>query len=347
MKRIFLPVLLLLSTLLHAQIPNPQKGTYVNDFAHVLTKSEIAALNKKIFLIEKKTSVQLAVVLVKKIPAAYDIQDYALLIGRKWHVGKDRNGLVYVASILQHKQRIEVARRLDSVMTHERCMAIMADIKPYFRQKDYGSGLQVLVSGIDSTLAPQDLRSVATAAPAASAKSTDTSDSTASVLVGAVVVILIIVLIVYLVKRSSRTVYTNTNTGGQYINNSGYNANNSGYNANNGGYNANYGNGGSSNHTVRDMATGAILGAAAGYAVRGIEDKLDNLGNHNSRYNSGYSSDYNSVSDNDSSSNTDDNNSSNWGNWGSDSGTDSSSSSSDDSGFSDSGSDDSGGSSDW
>lgn len=346
MKKIFLPVLLLLTSLLHAQIPKPQKGTYVNDFAHVLTKSEITALNKRIFLIEKKTSVQLAVVLVKKIPAAYDIQDYALLIGRKWHVGKDRNGLVYVASILQHKQRIEVARRLDSIMTHERCMAIMADMKPYFRQKDYGSGLQVLVSSIDSTLAPQDLSQAATPASATSTKATNTSDSSMSTIVGVAVVILIIVLIVYLVRKGSRrTVNTNPNTytRGQY-NASGYNTGGQ-YNA--GGYNSNYGNAGSSNHTVRDMATGAILGAAAGYAVRGIEDKLDNLENHHSNYNSGYSSGYNSVSDSDNSSNTDDNNSSNWGNWGSDSGSDSSSSSSDDSGFSDSGSSDSGGSSDW
>ena len=117
MKKILLLLLILSGQIGFAQIPTPQKNTYINDFAHVLTADQVKSLNQNIFEIEKSSGVQLAVVLVDKIPKGYEIEDYALLIGRKWHVGKNENGIVYVASISQHKQRLEIARGLDSVFT--------------------------------------------------------------------------------------------------------------------------------------------------------------------------------------------------------------------------------------
>lgn len=151
-KSIFL--LLLLPLFAHPQIPDPMPGTYVNDFANVLSPEQEAVLNDSIRSIEKKSSVQLAIVLVNKLPNGMSIEDYSLNLGRKWHVGNANNGLVYVASIDEHKQRLEVASALQGDVTDSKAEEVMDDTKQYYRQKDYYSGLKALVQNISVALDP-------------------------------------------------------------------------------------------------------------------------------------------------------------------------------------------------
>ena len=151
MKKYLFLIALLLPVVIRAQIPQPLKDTYVNDFAHVLSSDQIAALNEGIYQIEKKNDVQLAIVIVDTIPKQYDIADFARLIGRKWHVGNGR-GVIYVAAIAQRQQRIEVASGMRNLLTQERCEAIMSDMKSYLRDKDYGDGLQALISELNTVL---------------------------------------------------------------------------------------------------------------------------------------------------------------------------------------------------
>lgn len=366
MKRILFFVALIIAQASFAQIPQPKKDTYVNDFAGVLTKTQITDLNKSIFELEKSRQVQLAVVLVDKVPAAYDIQDFAVLIGKKWHVGKNKRGIVYVAAISQHKQRIEVARNLDSVFTSAKCQGIMDYMKESFRGKDYNGGLVILVDQISSALqGSAPATSQAAAAPAAAtantAKAAENPNDNRDTIIGFLFVATVVILLLWYraakrrKQKAMEDFYRNSNA-----NNPAY------YNPNQGGGNPAYGNPGYGNpgyggqpmygqpgyqqpdHTVRNVVTGAVLGAAAGYAARTIQDNInDNRQRHN-QDNNDYSS--SSLSSNDSS----DNQPSSWGNWGGDSGSSSSDDSSYDSGFSDdssssdsSSSDSSGATSDW
>jgi uncharacterized membrane protein YgcG len=154
MKNVLILALMSWSLLSGAQIPKPQEDTYVNDFARVLSAGEISILNQQIAAIEKKSGVQIAVVLVKKVPPAYDIADYTLLIGRKWHVGTNKDGIVYVAAIRQHKQRLEVAEGLAQTLPDSLRKSILATIKPFFKQHDYNSGLLTLVDQLGASLNP-------------------------------------------------------------------------------------------------------------------------------------------------------------------------------------------------
>ncbi|TWR28663.1 hypothetical protein FPZ42_05515 [Mucilaginibacter achroorhodeus] len=131
-----------------SQIPTPQKDTYVNDFAKVLSKDDLKKINKSINQIEKRTGVQFAVVLVDKIPKQYDIEEYALLIARRWKVGNHEDGLVYVAAIKQRKQRLEVARNLEPIFTEETSLAALNRVKPFFKAKDYAGGVSELTEAI-------------------------------------------------------------------------------------------------------------------------------------------------------------------------------------------------------
>lgn len=148
-------LLLLLPLSALAQIPDPRSGTYINDIADVLTDNQEGKINQLVYQLEKKYSVQLAIVLINDLPENYQIEDYAREIGRKWHVGNARNGLVYVAVINQRKQRLEVAANLEGLMPDIKALHLTNNIKPYFRNKDYAGGLLNMVKEIDDLINPE------------------------------------------------------------------------------------------------------------------------------------------------------------------------------------------------
>src|ERR1700748_3358344 len=113
-----------------AQVPSPMANTFVNDFAHVLSASDIEDLNQQIKQLEERDSVQVAIILVKKLPENMEIEDYAREMGRQWHAGIDRRGLVYVASISQHKQRLEVAANLEGIIPDITARTMTDSLKP-------------------------------------------------------------------------------------------------------------------------------------------------------------------------------------------------------------------------
>jgi uncharacterized membrane protein YgcG len=152
MKHLLL--LLLLPCVCIAQIPDPKPGTYVNDFTRLLDKAEIDRINIAINEVEKKYSVQIAVVLLNDLPANYNIEDYAREVGRKWHVGNARNGLVYVAAIKQRKQRLEVSANLEGSIPDITAKRLTDNVKPFFRNQAYGSGIMNLIKEINTVLDP-------------------------------------------------------------------------------------------------------------------------------------------------------------------------------------------------
>lgn len=153
MKRLL--ALLLLPAITLAQIPDPKPNTYVNDLAGVLSTYQVLKINEQIHQLETKYSVQLAIVLISDLPANNEIENYAREIGRKWHVGNARNGLVYVAAINQHKQRLEVAANLEGLIPDITARHITDNIKLYFRNKDYAGGLLNMVKEIDDLINPE------------------------------------------------------------------------------------------------------------------------------------------------------------------------------------------------
>ena len=82
--------------------PNPPR--LVNDFAHVMTGDQVAALENKLVAYDDSTSVQIAVVTVPSI-GDDAIEEYALKILRDWGVGnkKTNNGIVILAAIKERK----------------------------------------------------------------------------------------------------------------------------------------------------------------------------------------------------------------------------------------------------
>ncbi len=153
MKTLLLLLSLFIAASGFAQLPAPQKNTYVNDYAHVLSKKQLKLLNERIRKFEDKTTVQLAVILVNRVPKKYTIEEYALLIGRRWHVGTADNGLVYVMAIKQRQQRLEVARKLQPIIEDLDAQGFLNNVKPDLRQKSYASAIHNLVDAAEHHIA--------------------------------------------------------------------------------------------------------------------------------------------------------------------------------------------------
>ncbi|MFD0792651.1 TPM domain-containing protein [Mucilaginibacter litoreus] len=343
MKKILI-LFLALAVQVSAQVPKPKKQTFINDYSGVLSVNDIKTLNQKIYIIQKESDVQMAVVLVDEIPSAYNIKKFATAIGRQWHVGKNQRGLVYVAAIKQHTQRLEVAKNLRSIFTTKKTEAILSAMKSAYRKEDYAGGLKILVNKIHGTLAPQTeitpVESSVAETSTAVEKEKDSKvqnnnngqkDEVQATVIGAIIwfgIILLIVIIYYRRKlkaqekmfesmvrmsQSQPNIYNNLNDGSAV--NAGYNDNT--YR----GYSRSVSNRRSS--SAGSFITGAALGAAGGYGARYLQDKINE--DHHKE------SEDNRQTTQDSFANstiTSDNNPNNWGNWN-ESGND------DDSGFSD------------
>jgi len=343
MKSTLIAFLLLVSQLTIAQIPQPGKNTYVNDFAGVLTPAQIVNLNQNIADLEKLHKVQLAVVLTDKIPTGYTIKQFAVQIGQQWHIGNDQRGIVYVAAIGQRKQSIQVGKGLNKIFTADQSQEMLKALKSSFRKKDYKGGLDILIDDINNAVpvaeGAKQAQAGQTQPVAADVSAESDSDFPFNIIVFVVLAVIIIIVVMFIRSRNRVANLTAQRNRGQSY-----------------GYydvppvNNPYGDPGSyqqTDHTVRNIATGIAAGAAAAYLADELMNN-DNNDDYLQRFNdnggdgfddSASNNSFNNDSSFDDSSSSQRNDAGSWGDWGG------SSDSSGDSGFSDSS--DSGGSSDW
>ena len=128
--------------------PNPPR--LVNDFAGVLSPSEVQQLEQQLVAYDDSTSNQIAIVTVKTLDD-YPIEEYALKILRDWGVGnkKTNNGIVILAAIDDHKVRIEVGYGLEGAIPDITANHIIEnDIVPNFRSGDYYEGFSKAANSI-------------------------------------------------------------------------------------------------------------------------------------------------------------------------------------------------------
>jgi len=118
--------------------PKPNPPRLVNDFAHVMTADQIAALESKLVAYDDSTSVQIVIVTVPTIGDA-SIEDYALKILRDWGVGnkKTNNGIIVLAAIQEHKVTISTGYGMEGSVTDVISKEIIDnEIVPNFRGTD-------------------------------------------------------------------------------------------------------------------------------------------------------------------------------------------------------------------
>ena len=153
MKKLILSVLLTLSFFLSFAQSFPEKSNkLVTDLTQTLSVEQIAQLERKLVAFDDSTSNQIAVVIVKTV-GDYDINEYALGLGRKWGIGgkTKNNGVILLIAIGDRKMSIQTGYGLEGALPDIYTKRIIEnDIKPYFKDGDYYAGIYAGVSSIIS-----------------------------------------------------------------------------------------------------------------------------------------------------------------------------------------------------
>jgi uncharacterized protein len=132
-----LPILVLAFT-----VP-PKPEAYLNDYAGLLTKEEVADLETKLETFEKNTTNEIAVVTIESLDGD-TIENVAQEIFTKWGIGKQdkNNGVLFLISLGDRKTRIHTGYGVEGDLTDIGTSYIQQDIvTPAFREGKYFDGI--------------------------------------------------------------------------------------------------------------------------------------------------------------------------------------------------------------
>lgn len=158
MKNKILIFLFILPLFCFAQdIPDkPFPPRMVNDFAGILSASEINLLEGKLVSFNDSTSTQIAVVTVKSLKG-YDKDDFAQRLGQKWGIGQKgkNNGCVILVkpkyAMEKGKAAIQTGYGLEGVLPDALCKRIVDhEMIPAFEEGNYYQGILNAVTIIQS-----------------------------------------------------------------------------------------------------------------------------------------------------------------------------------------------------
>ncbi len=155
MKKLILLILITFSYHLGFAQEFPAKPTtLVNDYTNTLNASQLSQLEQKLVAFDDSTSNQITVVIIKSV-GDYDINEYALELGRKWGVGGKgkNNGVVLLIAMGDRKMSIQTGYGLEGALPDVYTKRIIEnDIKPFFKENDYYSGIDAGTNSIISLI---------------------------------------------------------------------------------------------------------------------------------------------------------------------------------------------------
>lgn len=161
----------------------------VNDFANVMSPSELSALENKVLNYNNTSSIEISVVTVQSMHG-YEVADYTIKLANKWKIGKKEknNGVLVLASIDERKMFIASGYGMEGVLTDAQSgMIYRNEMTPYFRQGKYYEGFDKAVDAI-----------VAVSKGEYTADATDAREEGGS---GGFLLIMVIVIIILLFAR--------------------------------------------------------------------------------------------------------------------------------------------------
>lgn len=138
-----------------AQIP-ARPHNYVTDLAGIVDDGTESRLNAYLHELERKTTVQLAVLTIAGLDGA-SIEDLSLQVAHeKWKLGqkgKD-NGVLLLVALTDRKYRIEVGYGLEGLLPDSLVGSIGRQLlAPYFRKGNFSRGIYEAVLSMAGTVA--------------------------------------------------------------------------------------------------------------------------------------------------------------------------------------------------
>lgn len=144
-------LMLLFSVTSWANYPNlPTPFRYVSDYTKTLSQNEWQTLENALSGYGRKTSSQIAVVIVPTTQGE-EISSYTHNLFNKWGIGrsKQNNGVLLLIAKDDHKLFIATGRGLESALPDAIASSIIRnEITPYFKQNLYAQGIAKGLSAI-------------------------------------------------------------------------------------------------------------------------------------------------------------------------------------------------------
>ncbi|WP_082116154.1 TPM domain-containing protein [Hymenobacter terrenus] len=123
--------------------PRPDPPRLVNDLAHLMQSSEVAALEQKLVAYNDSTSSQIAVVTVPNLDGD-EIANYAQKLYESWGIGRKgkNNGILVLVAQQERTARIQPGYGLEGAVPDAIAKNIISNtMVPAFRRNQYYAGL--------------------------------------------------------------------------------------------------------------------------------------------------------------------------------------------------------------
>jgi uncharacterized protein len=152
MKKVFFIAFLvfLLSVSIGFSQETPTLKKYVNDYAGVLSSSDVMRINDLCAEIEKNWTVEIAVLTVNTTQPM-SIEEYAVETFQKNGIGKkDKdNGILIVVAVDDRKWKLEIGYGMEPIINDAKAGRVgRAYLTTYFKEEKYGDGLYYAVDAI-------------------------------------------------------------------------------------------------------------------------------------------------------------------------------------------------------
>jgi len=120
-----------------------ENNSYVSNPNQIISGTTVDQINTILDSLEKKTTVQVSVVLLQSIGQA-DVFDFAQQLFEKWGIGQkgNNNGLLILFVMDKHTIRFHTGDGLEGVLPDATCKDIQRDyMVPYFKNGNYDEGM--------------------------------------------------------------------------------------------------------------------------------------------------------------------------------------------------------------
>lgn len=123
-------------------IPEPTNDFFVNDFVNIINDSDESEIMKIGADLYEQTTAQVVIATINSLDG-YDVDEFALELGREWGVGsKDNNGVVILLSLSDRQISIQVGYGLEGCLNDGKVGRILDDYAiPYLQNDDFSTGL--------------------------------------------------------------------------------------------------------------------------------------------------------------------------------------------------------------
>lgn len=132
----------------------PTPSGWVNDYAHVLTPTEIANMESVINRMSRDSGVEVTVVTIPST-GSYSPKEYAVELFSRWGVGKKGadNGLLILLAVGERRIEVETGYGLEGTLPDGRVGALLDRFfVPEAKMGRYGAGILALLSHLESAI---------------------------------------------------------------------------------------------------------------------------------------------------------------------------------------------------